>query len=125
MSRHGRQTRLAEVGAAGQARIAAATVDVVVDGLAAEVATRYLVGAGVGCVRVREGTLVGVAAAVDPAVRVERVGAVAGGGPPGGARGAPETDAFDFRDPGARAVAQGAREALRALRTALERGCDS
>ena len=120
MSRHGRQTRLAEVGRAGQARIVASTVYVRVDGLAAEVATRYLVGAGVGCVRVRDPALAAVAAAIDPAVRVEVEERPAGGG-----LAAPGDDghARDFRDPGAREVALGAREALRALRAAI--GCAS
>jgi hypothetical protein len=131
MSRHGRQTRLAEIGSAGQARIAAATVDVAVDGLAAEVATRYLVGAGVGCVRVRERGLTGlvdlahVARSIDPGVRVEvAVGSSREPSPAGGAAPGPHAvrdgfDVGDFRDPSARAVARGAHEALRALRTAL------
>jgi hypothetical protein len=114
MSRHGRQTRLVEVGAAGQARIAAATFVVASEGLAAEVATRYLAGAGAGCVRVRDAALRDVAAAIDPAVRV----AIADGDP------AIALDS-ELRDPGARAVAQGAREALRALRGALGVGATS
>ena len=134
MSRHGRQTRLAEVGSAGQARIAAATVDVAVDGLAAEVATRSLVGAGVGCVRVRERGLAGsvsladIARSIDPGVRVEvavgsaREAAPAGGAAPGAHTVRDGLDVSDFRDPSARAVARGAHEALRALRTALGSG---
>jgi hypothetical protein len=112
MSRHGRQTRLAEVGSAGQARIASATVDVAVEGLAAEVATRYLAGAGVGCVRVRQADgagLAAIASSIDPAVRVEVVEF----------RRASDEDGLELRDPGAREVALGARLALRALRRAL------
>ncbi len=44
--RYLRQAQLPEVGIAGQARIEAAWVRVEVDGLAAEVASRYLRGAG-------------------------------------------------------------------------------
>jgi hypothetical protein len=116
MERHHRQARLAEVGAAGQERIAAATVAIRTDGLAAEVATRYLAGAGIGGLQVRDRALVPAASAVDPQVRVEIVegeaegpeGAAADAAPPG------------FHDAGARDVARGAREALRALRRILE-----
>jgi len=112
MSRHGRQTRLAEVGSAGQARIAVATVDVTVEGLAAEVATRYLAGAGVGCLRVQQADgvrLAAIASSIDPAVRVEAVEF----------QTASQEDGLELRHPGARDVALGARLALRALRRAL------
>jgi hypothetical protein len=111
MSRHGRQSRLAEVGAAGQARIADATVTVASRGLAAEVATRYLAGAGVGRLRVDDARLEEIAAAIDPAVAVE----VAGARLPAGEA----SDHAGLVDPGARAVAEGAREALRSLRAVL------
>jgi hypothetical protein len=117
VNRHGRQTRLAEIGAAGQARIAGSTIDVEVGGLAAEVATRYLVGAGVGCLRVSDASLAAVAASIDPAVRVAIVQA-----PPGGVPSRNVVDASDdlgLRDPGARDLARGASAALRALRIAL------
>ncbi len=110
MDRHDRQARLAEVGFAGQARIAAATVVVGGRGLAAEVATRYLAGAGVGLLRVGDAALADVAASIDPAVRVE-----VGAGPRDPGRDAPE-----LRDPTAREAARGAREALRALQSVLE-----
>jgi hypothetical protein len=116
MDRHGRQDRLAEIGSQGQARIAAATADVRLTGLAGEVATRYLAGAGVGRLRVREAGLVVVASAVDPDVRVEVVDAGAGASAP------PGDGDFAFRDPAAAAVAHGAREALRVLRGILEVG---
>jgi hypothetical protein len=112
MSRHGRQTRLAEVGSAGQARIASSTVDVALEGLAGEVATRYLAGAGAGCVRVgpADGArLAAIARSIDPAVRVEVVEF----------RSASHEDGLELRHPGARDVALGARLALRALRGAL------
>jgi hypothetical protein len=121
MDRHGRQSRLADVGRAGQERIAAAAVDVPLGGLAGEVATRYLAGAGVGTLRVRVPGLAAVAASVDPAIRVE----VRAEGTPGtDARSAapdtPDDVASGFRDPVARDVARGARVALRALRDILE-----
>jgi hypothetical protein len=118
MDRHGRQDRLAEIGSQGQARIAAATADVRLVGLAGEVATRYLAGAGVGRLRVREAGLVAVARAVDPAVRVEVVDAGADSNA-GAHSGAGD---FAFRDAAAAALALGAREALRVLRGILEVG---
>ena len=114
MDRHGRQIRLAEVGSAGQKRILEATVDVAVGGLAAEVAARYLAGAGVGCLRVRSTALAAAATSVDPAVRVE----VDSGS--GREDGEVRPGSHDFHDPVAREVADGARAALRALRAVLE-----
>jgi hypothetical protein len=114
VDRHDRQSRLADVGVSGQARIAAATVEVQADGLAGEVAARYLAGSGVGCLRVRDGRLAAAAASIDPAVRIELSASAA----------APEPASTDettgFRDPSALAVALGAREALRTLRGLLE-----
>jgi hypothetical protein len=110
MDRHDRQSRLAEVGSAGQARIGAATVDVRLEGLAAEIATRYLAGAGVGRLRVRDRALADVATSIDPGVRVDVV-----------APGAAHSDAVPaLRDPEAREAARGAREALRVLRSLVE-----
>ena len=115
MDRHGRQSRLVDVGAPGQQRIAAATVEVRSEGLAGEVATRYLAGAGVGALRVPSPAFAAAARSVDPAVRVEVVVASAGREE---AREAPQEDP-DFRDPSARELARGAREALHALRKIL------
>jgi hypothetical protein len=112
MLRHGRQSRLVEVGAAGQERIRRARIDVTVDGLAAEVAGRYLVGAGVGTVRVRAPELASALRGIDSAVRVE-VGSDL-------AIENTSQDEFGFRDPTVRAVSEGARFALRALRATLE-----
>jgi len=118
VDRHDRQSRLAGVGAAGQQRIAAALVDVQADGLAGEVAARYLAGAGVGRLHVRDRALAQAAASVDPSVRVE-----VGASPAPAATAGPSTDELPgFRDPSARDVARGAREALRALRGLLEDG---
>jgi hypothetical protein len=114
MDRHGRQSRLADVGATGQQRIAAATVEVRSEGLAGEVATRYLAGAGVGSLRVPSPAFAAVARSVDPAIRVE-VSTSAGRE---GNGEEPHEDP-DFRDPGARDLARGAREALHALRKIL------
>jgi hypothetical protein len=114
LDRHGRQIRLAEVGSTGQKRILEATVDVAVGGLAAEVAARYLAGAGVGCIRVRSTALAAAATAVDPAVRVE-VDSGSGHEDVG-----VHPESHDFRDPVAREVAEGARAALRAIRAVLE-----
>lgn len=103
--------RLAEVGAAGQARIASALARVAGDGPAAVVAARYLAGAGVGRIVVRSDALAVAAARVDGAVRSEidpLLPAETG------------DDAFDLRDPAARVVASGARSALRTLRGILE-----
>jgi hypothetical protein len=112
MLRHGRQSRLAEVGPAGQERIRRARVDVTVDGLAAEVAGRYLVGAGVGSVRVRHPQLAALLRGIDSDVSVEVRSDLA--------LEDTSRDAFGFRDPTARALAEGAHFALRALRATLE-----
>ncbi len=110
MDRHTRQTRLVEVGPSGQTRLEGTQVDVALAGLAAHVAVRYLAGAGVGHLRVREAALDEAARAVDPAVEV----AVDPSLP------AQEGEAFDLRDPAAREVAAGAVAALRAVRAALD-----
>jgi hypothetical protein len=112
MTRHSRQARLAGVGAEGQARLARATVDVRLDGFAAEVAARYLAGAGVACLRVRGEAFAGGARAIDAGVRVTvepRLDV------------APEgDDALGLGDPAARDLGRGALHALRAIRAALQ-----
>ncbi len=111
MDRHARQSRLAEIGPAGQARISRARVDVGLDGTAAEVAARYLAGAGVGCVRVRSDVAAAAARAIDASVAVE----VDAGLP-----AAPQPEvAAGLRDPAARDLVCGAMLALEALRGAL------
>jgi molybdopterin/thiamine biosynthesis adenylyltransferase len=109
MDRHARQARLAGVGAEGQARIGRASVDVRLDGFAADVAARYLAGAGVGCVRVRAEDLAEGARAIDAGVRVEVDPSLG-----------IEADTVDLEDPGARDLARGALHALRAIRAAIE-----
>ncbi|MGD0530047.1 MAG: hypothetical protein ABSE49_33235, partial [Polyangiaceae bacterium] len=71
MDRHARQAQLAGVGASGQARIRRATAEVRLEGLAADVAARYLAGAGVSGLRVRAEELAAGARALDASVRVE------------------------------------------------------
>jgi hypothetical protein len=112
MDRHGRQSRLAGVGVEGQARIARASVDVGLDGFAADVAARYLAGAGVECVRVRSDGLGHGARALEGSVRIE----VDPGIEPAPA------EALDLHDASARELARGALCALRALRAALGGG---
>jgi hypothetical protein len=114
MHRHGRQTKLAEVGQAGQARIAAAQVEVRAGGLAGEVAVRYLAGAGVGGMRVRTESLAALAHAIDPTIDVEVFSATES------EAGEDFVDPNDLRDPAAYAVAQGAYLALSLLRRAID-----
>jgi hypothetical protein len=115
MERHDRQSRLREVGPDGQARLARACTDVPLDGFAAEIAVRYLAGAGVGRLRVGGAELALTARAIDAAVHVEVVPALAG------ARGADEAaGALGLRDPTARQAAGGALAALRAIRRVLD-----
>jgi sulfur carrier protein ThiS adenylyltransferase len=109
MDRYGRQSRLAEVGPSGQARLRESVVDVRADGLAAQVASRYLAGAGVGRLRVRDSAVADSARAVDPSVVVDVEADLA----------APTVEGFDLRHPAARDVAAGAASALRALRSVL------
>jgi hypothetical protein len=112
MDRHGRQAKLAEVGVEGQARIAQAVVTVRLDGLAADVASRYLAGAGVSAVRVRDAGLAQGARALAPEVRVDVDPDLAIDG---------EGECLDLRDPSACDIARGAHAALCELRAILER----
>jgi molybdopterin/thiamine biosynthesis adenylyltransferase len=111
MDRHARQALLAGVGAEGQARIERASVDIPLDGFAADVAARYLAGAGVGRVRVRAAELAEGARAIDAGVRVDVDPSL----------GLTTTEHVDLDDAGARDLARGALCALRAIRAALER----
>jgi hypothetical protein len=110
VDRHSRQARLADVGPEGQKRIARAPGVVAGRGLQAEVAARYLAGAGVASVRVGDEATAAAARAVDPAVRVEIDGSLGA---------APALDATGIADPACRAVAGGAMQALDVLRAAL------
>ncbi len=105
--RYSRQTKLAAVGPAGQARVAASVVSAG-DGLAGWVAARYLAGAGVGELRVGSEAIARAARAMDGSVRVEV----------GGER-VEEDERFSGLDPAAREVAVGAHRAVIALMRAL------
>ncbi len=111
--RHARQVRLREVGAAGQARLAASTVQISGDGLAAEIEARYLAGAGVPLL-VESDAIAAAAREVDPALHVSTQTSAAlrlcGPPPP------------DVRDPVARELVCGAHAALVAIRTILAVG---
>jgi hypothetical protein len=72
MTRHSRQTRLAEVGDAGRARLAAGHAFIVADGLLGEVQARYLAGAGVGTLHVLHEGPARAAAQVDGDIVVNR-----------------------------------------------------
>jgi hypothetical protein len=113
MERHARQARL--VGSVGQERIGHAAVGVRLEGLAGEVAVRYLAGAGVGRLRVRTPDLAATARAVDPNVEVE-VEVEVGGDPLDGRE---DGTLSGIEDPIASEVALGALIALRALRVAI------
>ncbi|HLK40013.1 MAG TPA: hypothetical protein VKU41_24825 [Polyangiaceae bacterium] len=110
MHRHARQTLLAEIGPMGQAAISRRRVDVRLGGLAAEVAVRYLAGAGVAFLNVRDAHLAALAGDVDRAVETA-VDATLPLEPGVG---------YDLADPTARDVACGARFALGELKAALD-----
>jgi hypothetical protein len=113
VQRHSRQSRLADVGPQGQARIARALVVVPGQGLAAEIAARYLAGAGVAAVYVRDEPTAAAARAADPGVRVEVDPKLATTAPE-------ETEVLAvLTEPSACAIASGALLALRVLRRAL------
>jgi hypothetical protein len=114
--RHTRQARLAGVGAAGQASLAAAEVSVAGAGLAAEVEARYLAGAGIGAIRVASDGVAEAARALgDSEVRVTIAPELA-------SAAAMKLADLGASDAAARAVAEGAHRALVAIRTALASG---
>jgi hypothetical protein len=108
--RHTRQVRLAEVGADGQGRIARATADVHGRGLAAQVAARYLAGAGLAQLRVADEGVAAAARGIDASVKVYVDTSLAVD------RAAAPSELVD---PTACALAAGALAALRAIREAL------
>ena len=110
MQRHTRQIRLTDVGARGQERIARAEVAIPGSGLSAEVAARYLAGAGIGALTVEDERIAAAARAVDAAV-VVRIAPTAN---------PDEIPApAQLEDPAARELAAGSLFALAALREAL------
>jgi len=113
MDRHARQTRLAGVGTEGQARVGRTSVEVRLSGFAADVAARYLAGAGVASLRIRADELAAGARAIDAGVGIDVDPSLRLAQDPGG-------DLVDLDDASARDLARGALFALRALRAALE-----
>jgi hypothetical protein len=108
--RHGRQIRLAEIGEAGQARLASRAVAPSGAGLAREIEETYLARAGV---RVRAGAARGGAgegsdATDDP------------GQAPAAAPARVDPSILGLRHGGAREVGEGALRALAAIRALLE-----
>jgi hypothetical protein len=112
MERHARQARLVGVGREGQARLSVARADVPLDGLAGDVAARYLAGAGVGRVRVRSAATAEGARAIDRLVTIEVSPSLAAESPDDG-------PATGLRDPVTQQLARGATCALRALLRAI------
>ena len=108
--RHSRQTRLDEIGEAGQARIEAASAVVRGDGLASILTARYLAGAGVRTIACASDGAANAARSVDSTVHI--------------AIAFPSDDAeapdFELRDESAREVARGAWRALDVVRRAIE-----
>jgi proteasome lid subunit RPN8/RPN11 len=105
-----RQSRLVEIGPAGQALIASSTADVQLDRVAATVCARYLAGCGVGTLRVRDARVGAVAREARSSVTVVIVDDL------------PVHDAasdLDLHDEVARQVAGGANEALAIIRATL------
>jgi hypothetical protein len=86
-------------------------VSVALDGLAADAAVRYLAGAGVATLCVRDPELAATARAIDPTLHVSIN--------PGLPRARPEID-LPIHDPTAAALAHGAWFAMSALRAALD-----
>jgi hypothetical protein len=113
MDRHARQTRLVGVGREGQARLAATRAEVPLEGLAGDVAARYLAGAGVALVRVRSDATGAGARAIDASVGIEV-------SPLLPAELSNEGAAIGLRDPATQQLAGGALFALRALRVAFQ-----
>jgi hypothetical protein len=106
---------LAEVGPAGQARIAASTAIVKLDGVGAVVCARYLAGSGIGKLRLCDPRLAWTIRAAFPEQWMEvafsddlRETSL------------PPAPPLDFHDPIACEVAQGANEALRVIRSIID-----
>ena len=104
-----RQRLVAEIGDAGQARLAQASATVTDRGLAGEVQARYLAGAGFGALRVATERQAELALQVDPQAHV----VVAAG-----AAMAP-SNAHERSDSAAQAVLDGSMRALSQIREAL------
>ncbi len=99
--RYERQTRLADIGASGQAKLCAATVVIRSQGFVRAIEERYALASGMSESGMTEPA---------PTVAPERVDAAA------------NVDALGFRHTAAREVAEGALRALAAIRIALGEG---
>ena len=110
--RYTRQARLAEVGEAGQGRIARSSIDVRGAGTRGTIEATYLAAAGVGRLRVRDEAQARAARAIASDVAIE----ISGDAP----RAADDSPLRDLAlDPNAEDVAIGAWRALDSLRRAL------
>jgi hypothetical protein len=109
--RHSRQMRLAGVGEVGQRRIACAHLALLADGFAGDIATRYLTGAGVGHLSLKDSLLAASARAVDPTVQISVDPSLPVG---------PTRSGFPLQQRGAIELAIGAHLALELLRQTLE-----
>ncbi len=113
--RFARQILVAEIGAEGQAKIAAATAMVVDRGLAGQVEARLLAGAGFGLLRTASTAIAREAKSVWPSL------VTAADAPPVSSPTSPLADSVSalVLDPSARDVALGAARALRQIKAAL------
>jgi hypothetical protein len=111
--RYTRQARLAEVGEPGQAKLSEGEACIASVGVAAVVSARYAAGAGLGSLRVREPLALDAARSVDA-----RMPVVIDAGLAAAASSLSPAWLAEL-DPGARDVAQGAYEALVAIRQRL------
>ena len=111
--RYARQVKLAEVGEAGQRRIAESGCTVTGHGTAAIVEARYLVGAGFGRVIVEDEEVARSAKEVDASIDVSVAGAS------GHRSEKAALEAFVGLHPAARDVALGAYRALAAIRAVV------
>ncbi len=105
-----RQSRLTEIGARGQAAIEASDVHLGHGGVAGAVAARYLAGAGVRRIHAHDAGAARAAASVDASAVVTLDSDRAA---------EPLPAAFLLEDPAARAVAEGAHDALVVLKAVL------
>ncbi len=115
--RHSRQARLADVGEAGQARIASRVFAISGRGVAGDVEARYLAGAGVAGLAVASVAVAASAREVDAEVRIEPLDLDDRAGYDVDADRLPSALGID--DPSAHAVALGAYRALVKLRRVL------
>jgi hypothetical protein len=116
VARHTRQARLAAVGVERQRKLASREARVQACGFAGEIEARYLAGAGVGALTVKDDAHARAAVAVDPSVRIE----IAQNAPESSEQSvSPLPPILVALDPAARELAEGAFRALQTLRSLL------